>query len=190
MPDPVFFSSAKEWRDWLAEHHDGESECLVGFIRVTTGRANMTWSEAVDEAICFGWIDGVRRGVDADTYSIRFTPRKPGSNWSAINVKKVEALRGTGRMTEAGERAFAQRSEAKTAIYSYEREAAEFSADQQRAFKSNAVAWEFWQGLPAGYRKVATHWVTRAKREATCQRRLEQLIEDSAAGRRLRHLSR
>lgn len=186
----MLFASAEEWRDWLANHHDTASECLVGFIKVTTGRPNLTWSDAVDQAICFGWIDGVRRGIDADTYSIRFTPRKSGSNWSAINVKKVEALRAAGLMSEAGERVFAQRSEAKTAIYSYEREAAEFSADQQAAFRSNAAAWEFWQAQPAGYRKVATHWVTRAKRVSTCQRRLEQLIEDSAAGRRLRHLSR
>jgi uncharacterized protein YdeI (YjbR/CyaY-like superfamily) len=190
VPDPKFFATAVEWRDWLAKHHDSEPECLVGFIKVTTRRANMTWPEAVDEALCFGWIDGVRRGVDAESYSIRFTPRKPGSIWSSVNVKKIEALGSAGRLAEAGERAYAARTDKKTSIYSYEKDAAEFTVEQQQTFTANAAAWEFWRNQPPGYRKVATHWVTGAKRDATREKRLAQLIEDSAAGRRLRHLSR
>lgn len=190
MSKPEFFASSDEWRGWLATHHDSASECLVGFIKVSTGRANLTWSAAVDEALCFGWIDGVRRGIDADSYSIRFTPRKASSIWSAVNVKKVEALRRDGRMSEAGERAYAKRKEHKTAVYSYENDAAELTVEQQQAFTANDAAWQFWRSQPPGYRKVATHWVTRAKREVTRDQRLAQLIEDSAAGRRLRHLSR
>ena len=190
MVDPVFFGSAAEWRAWLAEHHGTKSECLVGFVKVTTGDANLTWSESVDEALCFGWIDGVRRRIDDRSYSIRFTPRKPGSTWSAVNVKKIEALRAAGRMTAAGERAIAARSDAKTAIYAYEREAAELSDAEAERFRADAAAWEFFERQAAWYRRTAIHWVTNAKRDETRTRRLTQLIADSAAGRRLRQLSR
>jgi uncharacterized protein YdeI (YjbR/CyaY-like superfamily) len=190
MPDAVFFDSAAKWRAWLAQHHTSEPECLVGFVRVTTGKANLTWSQAVDEALCFGWIDGVRRGIDDHSYSIRFTPRKPASTWSAVNVNKVAALRASGRMTAAGEAAFAARREAKTAIYAYEQEPSELSAADSDDFRADPAAWAFFERQAPWYRRNAIHWVTSAKRDETRERRLAQLITDSAAGRRLRHLSR
>jgi uncharacterized protein YdeI (YjbR/CyaY-like superfamily) len=188
VADPVFFASAAEWRDWLEAHHESETECLVGFIKVTTGEANLTWSESVDQALCFGWIDGVRRGVDERSYSIRFTPRKPASNWSAINCAKVEALRAAGLMTPAGEAAFRGRTESKTAIYSYERGASELEPDQAEALRANERAWEFWAAQPPWYLRNATHWVVDAKRPETRDRRFAQLLADSAAGLRVRHL--
>jgi uncharacterized protein YdeI (YjbR/CyaY-like superfamily) len=146
----------------------------------------MTWSESVDQALCFGWIDGVRRGIDEESYSIRFTPRKPGSTWSKVNVAKVEELERKGLMRPAGRRAFEARSEDNTGIYSFERdEPAELTRE---GFSDEA--WEFFQAQPPGYRRTAAHWVTSAKREETRERRLAQLVEDSAAGRRLRHLTR
>jgi uncharacterized protein YdeI (YjbR/CyaY-like superfamily) len=190
VAEPVFFASAAEWREWLQEHHDTATECLVGFIKVTTGEANMTWSESVDEAICFGWIDAVRRRIDNRRYSIRFTRRKPGSIWSAVNVQKVEALRAAGRMLPAGEKAFASRSEGKTAVYAYEKAPVEFDRTETTAFRRNGQAWDFWQAQAPWYRRNATYWVVSAKRAETRTRRLEQLIADSAHGRRLRHLSR
>jgi uncharacterized protein YdeI (YjbR/CyaY-like superfamily) len=184
----VFFADAAQWRAWLEAHHETERECLVGFVKATTGAANMSWSESVDQALCFGWIDGVRRRIDDRTYSIRFTPRKPGSNWSRINVEKMARLSASGEMTEAGERAFAGRTEAKTAIYSYEQGAAQFSDADAERFQANAEAWSFFCGQAAWYRRSATHWVVGAKREQTRERRLKQLIDDCADGRRLGHL--
>jgi uncharacterized protein YdeI (YjbR/CyaY-like superfamily) len=190
MAEPVLFTSAAKWRAWLVKHHDRQTECLVTMVKATSGEANMTWSESVDHALCFGWIDGVRRRIDDRSYSIRFTPRKAGSIWSAINVKKIEALREAGLMTAAGERAFALRAEGKTAIYSYERKAESLSDEQQALFEATPEAWDFFTAQAAWYRRTATHWVIGAKREATRQRRLAQLIVDSGAGRRLGHLSR
>jgi uncharacterized protein YdeI (YjbR/CyaY-like superfamily) len=190
VSEPTFFSSADEWRSWLAQHHDSADECLVGFVKVTTGEANLRWSESVDQALCFGWIDGVRRGIDDRTYSIRFTPRKPGSIWSAVNVKKVAALEAAGLMTGPGRAAFASRREAKTAIYSYEKAPAELAVAETARFEADVAAWAFFQRQAPWYRRTAIHWVTSAKREDTRERRLVQFITDSAAGRRLRHLSR
>jgi uncharacterized protein YdeI (YjbR/CyaY-like superfamily) len=187
---PVFFASAADWRDWLAQHHESHDECLVGLIKATTGDANMSWSESVDVALCFGWIDGVRRRIDDRTYSIRFTPRKPGSIWSAINVAKIARLRAAGELTEAGERAFAMRSEAKTAIYAYERDAADFSEAETKQFRANRAAWSFFSEQAAWYRRNATHWVVRAKREDTRARRFAQLLADSGEGRRLAAMDR
>jgi uncharacterized protein YdeI (YjbR/CyaY-like superfamily) len=188
MAEPVLFTSAATWRAWLVKHHERQSECLVTMIKATTGEANMTWSESVDHALCFGWIDGVRRRIDDRSYSIRFTPRKAGSVWSAINVKKIEALREAGLMTEAGEKAFALRAEGKTAIYSYERDAETMNDEQRAVFEATPRAWDFFAAQAAWYRRTATHWVLGAKREETRQRRLAQLIADSAAGQRLGHL--
>jgi uncharacterized protein YdeI (YjbR/CyaY-like superfamily) len=190
VSEPTFFSSADEWRSWLAQHHETANECVVGFVKVTTGEATLSWSESVDQALCFGWIDGVRRRIDDRTYSIRFTPRKPGSTWSAINVKKVAALEAAGLMTAAGREAFAARREAKTAIYAYEKGPAELGDAETARFEADAAAWEFFQRQAPWYRRNAIHWVTSAKREDTRAKRLAQLIADSAAGRRLRHLSR
>jgi uncharacterized protein YdeI (YjbR/CyaY-like superfamily) len=190
MAEPLFFATASGWRDWLAGHHDKLSECLVGFHKLASGTASMSWSESVDEAICFGWIDGVRRGIDEVSYSIRFTPRKAGSTWSRINVEKVNRLRGAGLMQPSGEAAFLARREDNTAIYSYERKPSELTDEQVKRFTAKPAAWAFWEVQAAWYRRNATHWVTDAKRADTRARRLDQLITDSQAGRRLRHLSR
>jgi uncharacterized protein YdeI (YjbR/CyaY-like superfamily) len=190
VSDATFFPDAAHWREWLAANHDTATECVVGFVKVGVAAGTLTWSESVDQALCFGWIDGVRRRLDERSYSIRFTPRKPGSTWSAINVRKVADLEAAGLMTDAGRRAFAARNDAKTAIYAYEKAATELAPSQTERFRENAAAWDFFQRQPPWYRRNATHWVTTAKREETRSRRLEQLIADSAAGRWLRHLSR
>jgi uncharacterized protein YdeI (YjbR/CyaY-like superfamily) len=183
---PVFFASAQEWRTWLVAHHQTEAECLVGFIRASTGAATMTWSESVDQALCFGWIDGVRRGIDERSYSIRFTPRKPTSIWSAVNVAKMERLAAAGLVLPAGEQAFARRSERKTAIYSYEREPSSLSDAEAAAFEADRAAWAYFTGQAPSYQRTAIHWVLGAKRAETRARRLAQLITDSAQGQRLR----
>jgi uncharacterized protein YdeI (YjbR/CyaY-like superfamily) len=179
----LFFASASEWRAWLEQHAATEPEVLVGFWKVGSGRPSMTWSESVDEALCFGWIDGVRRGIDADSYSIRFTPRKPGSNWSAINVAKVADLEQQGRMTGAGRASFARRSEARTGIYSYEQGDVTFDEEPLRA---DPAAWAYWQAQPPSYKKVVAHWVTSAKRPETRAKRMAELIADSAAGMKIK----
>jgi uncharacterized protein YdeI (YjbR/CyaY-like superfamily) len=190
MLEATFFATSAEWREWLAAHHDSASECLVGFMKVASGVPSMSWSESVDEAVCFGWIDGVRRRVDEHAYTIRFTPRGPGSIWSAVNVEKMRRLEAAGLMTDAGRKAFDARSAAKTAVYSYERDAADLGEDETRRFQQDAAAWAFFGRQAAWYRRTAVHWVTSAKRDETRNRRLAQLIEDSGAGRRLRHLGR
>lgn len=182
MSTAIYFPSAAAWRTWLAKHHATRAEVLVGFYKAHTGQPTMTWSESVDEALCFGWIDGVRKSVDAERYQIRFTPRKVGSIWSQINVDKVAALTTLGKMRPAGLAAFAARKAHKTAIYSYEREHATFDAEQENAFRADAKAWKWWDASAPGYRRVATHWVTSAKQEATRARRLVALIADCAAG--------
>jgi uncharacterized protein YdeI (YjbR/CyaY-like superfamily) len=189
--DPIFFQTPQELRTWLEQNHDNETELLVGFYKKSTGKPSITWPELVDEVLCFGWIDGVRRGIDDESYTIRITPRKPTSNWSSVNIKRVGELEQQGRMTPAGRAAFERRSEKRSGIYSYEqRKKAKLDREQEREFKANADAWAFFQSQPAGYRRTATYWVTTAKREDTRRKRLAQLIEDSAAGRRLRHLTR
>lgn len=190
MPEPTFFATAAAFHRWLARHHATERELLVGFHKVGSGKPSMTWAESVDEALCFGWIDGVRRRVDDETYTIRFTPRKPGSHWSRVNVAHVERLRREGRMRPAGERAFAARDRSKTAQAAYEnREAAKLPAAAVRRLKADPAAWAYWQGETPGYRRTAAWWVIRAKREETRERRLATLIADCAAGRRIKPLS-
>ena len=191
MEEPTFFESPAELREWLAENHERESELWVGFRRKASGLPTLTWSESVDQALCFGWIDGVRTGIDEISYKLRVTPRKPRSNWSAVNIRKVEELRAAGLMEPAGEAAFARRSEARSAIYSYEQRAeASLTAEQEAQFRAAPDgAWEFFCAQPQGYRRTAVHWVVSAKREETRARRLATLIADSAAGRRLKHLT-
>ena len=189
---PTFFETPEQFRAWLEEHHETETELIVGFYRKGTGRPSITWPQSVDEALCFGWIDGIRRGIDEDSYSIRFTPRKPTSNWSSVNIARVAELEKEGRMRPAGRAAFERRSAARSGIYSYEqRKAAKLDSDQQRVFESgNPEAWAFFEAQPAGYRQQAIHWVVSAKRPETRAKRLATLIEDSAAGRRLERLTR
>jgi uncharacterized protein YdeI (YjbR/CyaY-like superfamily) len=189
--EPTFFENPADFRAWLERHHESEGELLVGFYKKGSGRASITWPQSVDEALCFGWIDGIRRGIDDESYSIRFTPRKPTSNWSSVNIARVAELTREGRMRPAGIAAFERRSEARSGIYSYEqRKTAKLDPVQQREFEANGAAWSFFQSQPPSYRRTATYWVVTAKREETRRKRLATLIEDSAAERRLRHLSR
>ena len=164
---------------------------LVGFYKKGSGRPSITWPESVDQALCFGWIDGVRKGLDDTSYAIRFTPRRPSSTWSAVNVKRVGELTADGLMQPAGVAAFERRSDDRTGIYSHERrEAAAFDSEQERAFKADEGAWAWFQGQPPSYRRTATHWVVSAKKPETRERRLRRLIEDSAAGRTVPLLTR
>lgn len=183
MATPEFFASAADWRSWLDSHFDSEDELVVGFWKKGTGRPSMTWSESVDEALCFGWIDAVRRRIDEESYSIRFTRRKPTSTWSAVNVAKVASLEAAGRMTDAGRAAFALRRESRTGTYSYEQ--GEVVLDEG-ALQSDPAAWAFWSAAAPSYRKVAAHWVTSAKQQPKRDRRMAQLVEDCAAGRKIR----
>jgi uncharacterized protein YdeI (YjbR/CyaY-like superfamily) len=160
------------------------ARCWSAFNKKGSGRPSITWPQSVDQALCFGWIDGVRRRIDDASYSIRFTPRKARSTWSAINVRRVAELAADGLMHPAGIAAFERRSDDKTAIYSYEqREAAQLDAEQERRFRADARAWDWFQAQAPSYRRTATYWVASAKRQETRERRLERLISDSAAGR-------
>jgi uncharacterized protein YdeI (YjbR/CyaY-like superfamily) len=190
VDDATFFATPEEFRAWLDAHHDSAAELWVGFRKVGTGRPSITWPQAVDQALCYGWIDGLRKGIDAGSYRIRFTPRRPTSIWSAVNVARVEALRAAGLMTPAGLAAYERRRADRTGVYSFERsEPAAFTAEQEAAFRADTKAWEYFCAQPAGYRKTATHWVVSAKRADTRERRLATLIADSAAGRRLANLT-
>ncbi|MGE5205974.1 MAG: YdeI/OmpD-associated family protein [Chlamydiota bacterium] len=188
---PRFFASPALFRDWLAKHGADAQELLVGFYKKGSGLASITWPEAVDAALCFGWIDGVRRSLGDSSYTIRFTPRKPTSTWSAVNIKRVEELTQAGLMQPPGLSAFQQRKQEKSKIYSYEqKQAAQLSSAQERRFRANKKAWEFFQRQPTWYRRVATFWVVSAKREETRQNRLARLIEDSAQHRTIPPLTR
>lgn len=187
--DVRFFETTADLRDWFDANHATETELWLGYFKVKSGKPSLTWSQAVDEALCVGWIDSVRYSLDDDTHAQRFTPRRKGSTWSAINVAKVAALTAQGRMRPAGLAAFEARDPAKTAIYAYEREAASFSAEELGRFQAHAAAWADWEGRPPSYRKAATQWVADAKQAATRARRLAALIEEHAAGRKARPLT-
>jgi uncharacterized protein YdeI (YjbR/CyaY-like superfamily) len=182
--EPTFFATPEEFRAWLREHHATATELLVGFHKKGSGRPSITWPESVDQALCFGWIDGVRRRIDDERYSIRFTPRKARSTWSAINVKRVGELKKQGLMHPAGMAAFERRADDRTAIYSYEqRTAAKLEPAMEREFKRDERAWAWFEAQPPSYRRTASHWVISAKKPETRERRLRQLIADSRAGR-------
>ena len=184
--EPIFFEAPADWRAWLEQHHDSERELLVGFWKRGSGRPSITWAESVDEALCFGWIDGVRRRRDDESYTIRFTPRQARSTWSAVNVARVHELEAAGRMHPAGLAAFERRADDRTAIYSYEqRHTAELGDEYEAELRADPAAWGFFQAQPPSYRRAAAHWVTSAKREETRRRRLAQLVADSAQGRRV-----
>ena len=175
---PKFFPVQEDFRRWLEENHDKETELIVGFYRVGSGKESMTWSEAVDQALCFGWIDGVRRKVDEESYSNRFTPRRANSNWSAVNIKKVEDLTRQGLMKPAGIAAFEKRKDERSAVYTYENDAKLFSDDFEKRFRANEQAWQFFETQANWYKKQLTGWVRSAKQEATRERRLEKLIAE------------
>jgi uncharacterized protein YdeI (YjbR/CyaY-like superfamily) len=187
---PIFFPSPAAFRAWLEAHHATQKELLVGFHKRATGKSSLTWQESVDEALCFGWIDGVRHSAGADAYTIRFTPRKPTSTWSAVNVGRVAALKKEGRMRPAGLAAFAARKAEKTATYSYEREHAKLSPAEERALRGDRAAAAFYDAQPPWYRRTSVYWVASAKKEQTRARRLARLIADSAAGRAISPLRR
>ena len=182
---PTVFATPAAWRRWLAANHAKADALLVGFWKRDAGKPSITWPESVDEALCYGWIDGVRRRIDEASYSIRFTPRKPGSTWSRTNIARMEALSAEGRVKPAGHAAYAARREAKSVIYSYEQGAVEMPAAFLAAFKRRRVAWRFFDEQPASYRKMATWWVASAKREETRQRRFDALVEASSRAERL-----
>jgi uncharacterized protein YdeI (YjbR/CyaY-like superfamily) len=187
MTTPKFFKSAQAFGSWLQTNAAIADELLVGFYKVGSGQPSMTWPQAVDEALCYGWIDGVRRRLDDVSYSMRFTPRRRGSIWSAVNIAKYQALQAQGRITPAGVQAFAQRTDGKTAIYAYEQaHTAELSAQEQAAFGRDVAAWAYFEACPAGYKKVMLHWVTTAKKPETRAARLAKLVDACRSGVRLR----
>jgi uncharacterized protein YdeI (YjbR/CyaY-like superfamily) len=188
---PTFFATAPEFRAWLEMRHDGAQELWVGFHKKSSGQASITWPEAVDEALCFGWIDGQRKGISEVDYATRFTPRKPSSIWSAMNVKRVEELREQGRMRAAGLEAFEGRRKDRSGIYSYEqRNATELDETQLRKFRANQKAWDFFQAQAPSYQKAAVWWVISARGEGTKLKRLARLIEDSEHRRTVPPLTR
>ncbi len=182
---PTFFKDAAALRLWLEEHGAHASELIVGFVKTHTGRASLTWPQAVDEALCFGWIDGVRTSIDEHHYKIRFSPRQPSSRWSAVNIKRVPELQAERRMTQAGVDAFALRTEARSRLGSYEQTAfPELSAAEMEAFKSNKNAWAFYEALPPSYRRKVNWLIISAKKEATRAKRFSALVAACAQGRR------
>lgn len=182
---PKFFPTQEDFRRWLEENHEKETEIVVGFYNIKSGKQTFTWSEAVDQALCFGWIDGVRRKVDDESYSNRFTPRRANSNWSAVNIKKVEELTAKGLMKPAGIAAFEKREDKRSAVYAYENEQKHFSGEFEKRFKANEKAWNFFEKQANWYKKQMTNWVLTAKQVATRVRRLEKLIAESANEKRL-----
>jgi len=186
---PRHFRTASAFGAWLEKNHAAASELLVGFYRKGTGKGGMSYGEALDEALCWGWIDGVRRKVDADSYSIRFSPRKPNSKWSKVNLEHFARLEAAGRIRPPGAEAFARFDPEKHMPYSFEARETEFSPDLGRTFRDHPAAWEFFRAQPPGYRRTATWWVMSAKREETRRRRLHELIEVSADEIRLPQVS-
>ena len=181
----TFFPTPADFRRWLKTHHKTVRELWVGFHKKATGRPSISWPESVDEALCFGWIDGVRRTIDGESYMIRFTPRRPGSIWSHVNTRRATALIRLGRMQPAGLAAFKKRDAKKTGVYSFEREHARLSEDAEARFRKNRAAWRFFEAQPPGYQRLAIFYVTSARQAATQARRLDRLIQECAAGRRL-----
>ena len=188
---PRFFPRPESFRAWLAKHHADTQELWVGFYKKDSGRPSITWPESVDEALCVGWIDGLRKRIDEYSYMIRFTPRKRGSIWSQVNTKRAEELREAKRMLPAGIRAFEGRDAKKTNLYSFEqRHEAKLDPAMKKRFKANRAAWAFFKAQPDGYRRIAIFYVMSAKQDDTRLRRLDTLIRDSAAGLRIGLLRR
>ncbi len=183
--EPRFFDSGAAFREWLEANHTQARELTVGFFKRGAARIGMTYPEALDEALCFGWIDGVRKSIDDAGYSIRFSPRKPKSIWSEVNIRRAEELSALGRMHPAGLRAFHGRDPERTGLYSFERSQAAFDAALEGRFRANPEAWTFFEKQPAGYRRTSTWWVMSAKKEETRRRRLGVLIAESQQGRRV-----
>jgi uncharacterized protein YdeI (YjbR/CyaY-like superfamily) len=186
---PTFFATPAAWREWLRKHHATEKELLVGFHKVGSGKPSITWKESVDEALCFGWIDGVRKRIDDESYTIRFTPRKTRSIWSQINIRRAHELIELGLMAEAGRAAFEARDEARTKRYSFENAPQDLPPQFEQRFRAKKKAWKYFEAQPPGYRRVATWYVVSAKKEETRERRLAALIDCSERGERLPTIS-
>ncbi|MBL7968153.1 MAG: YdeI/OmpD-associated family protein [Prolixibacteraceae bacterium] len=183
--EPIFFDSPQSFRKWLEENHRNETEVIVGYYKVKTGKPTMTWSDSVDEALCFGWIDGIRKSIDDESYCNRFTPRNPKSNWSAVNIKKVEELIRLGKMTPAGLAAFEKRTKERSEVYSYENKPEQFSPELKARFCENVAAWEFFEQQSTSYKRTAMYYVMSAKQETTRFSRLEKLIQACTEGKRI-----
>ena len=182
----TFFSSGADFRRWLEEHSARSTELWVGFFKAASGKASVTWPESVDHALCYGWIDGIRKSIDEARYMIRFTPRKPISTWSAVNIKRVEILIEQGLMRSPGLAAYRARRENRSGIYSYEQRPTQLPEPYDSILEKNALAFKFFSAQPASYRRAATWWVLSAKKEETRKRRVRQLIADSSRGKRIR----
>ena len=180
-----YFATAAAFRRWLDAHHATETELIVGFYKKASGKGGLGYKEAVDEALCFGWIDGVKKGVDAHRYTHRFSPRRPGSVWSVINTKRARELTAQKRMAAPGIAAFAKRDPRRTRRYSFENPRRAFDPALERAFRKARAAWTFFRAQPPGYQRVATFWVMSAKQQATRERRLAVLVKSSADGKRI-----
>jgi uncharacterized protein YdeI (YjbR/CyaY-like superfamily) len=181
----AFFKTQDDFRKWLESHHEKETELLVGFYKVDSGKPSMNWSQSVDQALCFGWIDGVRKSIDKESYCIRFTPRRRNSNWSAVNIRKIEELTKEGLMKPAGQKAFALRKEIKSEIYSYENDTLFPDANYELQFRENKKAWGFFMNQAPSYRKAIMHWIMSAMQEKTRQSRLEKTIKVSEQQKRV-----
>jgi uncharacterized protein YdeI (YjbR/CyaY-like superfamily) len=189
--EAIFFETPAELRAWLDANHETAPELFVGAWKKSTGKPSLTWEQIVEEALCVGWIDSIRRSVPGDGWVIRLTPRRKASIWSAVNVAKIDELRGAGRLRPAGEAAFSARRDDRTAIYSFEQDGMPaLSAEDEARFRANAAAWSWFSARPPSFRKQALHWLLSAKRPETRERRLATLIEDSAAGRPILHMRR
>lgn len=182
-----FFPDQQAFRKWLQKNYQKATELLVGFYKVNSGKPSMSWSESVDQALCFGWIDSVRKSIDAESYSIRFTPRKPSSIWSAVNINKIEVLIAAGLMTPSGLTAFEKRSESKSKIYSHENASA-LAPDYVATFKQHTAAWQFFEQQAPSYKRVIAHWIMSAKQEKTRQSRLEKTITASEEQTRIKFM--
>lgn len=190
-PQPRFFATPADWRAWLEKHHPDKQEVWVGFYKRGSGRPSITWPESVDGALCFGWIDGVRHGIDEISYKIRFTPRQPRSTWSVVNIKRVKELAKLGLMHPAGQAAFEKRDSDKSATYSYEqRKTAKLPPGYEKKFRAEPKAWTYYRSQPPWYQRVAAYWVISAKKEETRAKRLATLIECSEKGKTIPALTR
>lgn len=187
---PVFFRTPAQFGKWLQKNHGKAKELWVGYYKKSSGKPSVTWPESVDEALCYGWIDGIRKSIDDNSYKIRFTPRKATSIWSKVNTQRAQELIAEGRMQPAGLKAFEARRETKSGVYSFEQDVAHFDAASEKQFKANKSAWDFFQRRPPWYRKAATWWVVSAKREETKAKRMRQLVDDSSKGRTIPPLTR
>lgn len=186
---PIFFKNQSELRKWFQKNHLSEQELILGYYKKGTGKETVSWSESVDQALCFGWIDSVRKSIGEESYQIRFTPRKPNSIWSNVNIKKINDLTDKGLILPIGIEAFNKRKEHKSGVYAFENEEQKLNEDFEKQFKANKTAWKFFNMQPPGYKKLALHYVMSAKLEATRNKHFQDLVTDSEAGLRLKQLS-